>query len=358
MKALFLSFLVITASQAKPLAIRTERVVTVTGGVVENGVILIEDGKIVKIAPRLEIPLDARVVDAEKLTAYPGLVLAATTLGVDYAAGGDETASVERGFWPFNPAYERVVRTGITAMGLVPRQTGLFPGQGIVVRPLSRPKRKIVLRKSNFLCANFSSSYARSFVSFLKRKSGVGALVASGKLPVAISVPNATSLLRLARILSSFRNVKKSIRPGRDVVNAVPTLLRLKSPCLLAAASFYKPGTAYEVNVAALLEKGKVPICLLPLADRVEAIESFRLDVARLIGLGLGEETALRAVTIVPAQIMGVDWRIGSLEKGKSADIVLFDGDIFDPKSRLESVYVEGERVFPASLDRKKGRSR
>ena len=345
-------------SRAAPLAIKTERVVTVTGGIVENGVILIENGKIVKIAPRIEIPVGARVVNAEKLSAYPGLVLAATTMGVDYAAGGDESTSVERGFWPFNVPNERVLRSGITAMGAVPKQTGLFPGQGIVVRPLARSKRKIVLRKSNFLCVNFSSSYARSFRSFLGRKSGVGALVASGKLPVVINVPSATSLLHLARLLPSFRSVRKSIRPGRDVVNAVPTLLRLRTPCLLPAAPFYKPGTAYEVNVAAVLEKGKVPICLLPVADRVEAVESFRLDAARLIGLGLGEDTALKAITIVPAKVMGVDWRIGSLEEGKDADILLFDGDIFDPRSRLKSVYVEGEKVFPPPAAKKKRLSR
>jgi imidazolonepropionase-like amidohydrolase len=62
---------------------------------------------------------------------------------------------------------------------------------------------------------------------------------------------------------------------------------------------------------------------------------------------GFPPDDALKAVTIVPAQALGVDWRIGSLEEGKDADILLMDGDLFDPQAHIKSIFIAGEKVFP-----------
>ncbi len=347
MNLLLVSLLAAAAPAEKPLAIKTDRVVTVTGGVIENGVILIERGKIAKIAPRLELPLDAKVVEAQTLTAYPGMVLARTSISVDYSTGGDENARVVDGFWPYGRTYKRILANGITAMGLVPRRGGFIAGQGAVVRPLPRKKREIVLGKSDFLVMDYSASYRRRLESFLKQRGqGVGARVAAGQLPVVIGVRDATSLLGLIEALGPFRGVRKSLMPQGDVTNALPALVKARIPCLLEAAHDFKPGTSFEVNVAAYLAKAKVPVCLLPQSSSIEALDTFRFHVARLIRSGLPPEDALKAVTIVPAQILGIDWRIGSLEEGKDADIVLTDGDLFDPQAHIQSIFIAGEKVF------------
>jgi imidazolonepropionase-like amidohydrolase len=357
-------FLLMAASPAeKPLAIKTDRVVTVTGGVIENGVILIEKGKIVKIAPRLELPLDARVIEAETLTAYPGMVLAGTSVSVDSSAGGSEEASVADSFWPFGRTYDRIRANGVTALGLAPRRGGFIAGQGVVVRPLSRKKQEIVLGKSEFLVMDFSASYARRLEAFLKqtessRRAGppgretragpaVGARVAAGELPAVIRVRDATSVLRIVEILAPHRAMRKSFVPGGDVVNALPALIKAKVPCVLPAEHDFKPGSSYEVNVAASLAAAKVPVCLLPRSDSTAALETFRFDVARLIRSGLAPEDALKAVTIVPAQVLGIDWRTGSLEEGKDADILLLDGDLFDPQAKIRNIFIAGEKVVP-----------
>jgi imidazolonepropionase-like amidohydrolase len=61
---------------------------------------------------------------------------------------------------------------------------------------------------------------------------------------------------------------------------------------------------------------------------------------------GLPREAALRAVTIVPAQIAGLDQRIGSIEAGKDADLLLFSGDPLSSQARLREVYINGKPVY------------
>ncbi len=334
-------------SDSQAFAIRTERVYVGTGEIIENGIILIEKGKIAAVGPRLKIPVGVKVIDATKLSAYPGLVLAWSTRGVDSGAGGDETKSVAEAFWPFGRVYDPLLREGFTAVGLVPpRFYDTVAGQGVVVRPLSRKREEIILEKSSFLCVTYSPGGKRRLAELFGKKSGVGALAASGKMPVVISVNNPTYALSMVEFLAPYRSMRKSIRPTGDLVSTLPALLRLKSPCLLPAELVYRRGTAYQRNIAAALSHSKVPVCLLPRVDSNVGYETFRLDVARLIRTGLSETDALKAVTSVPARVLGVDWRIGTIEKGKDADILLLDGNLFDPKAHIKRIYIAGEQVY------------
>ena len=114
----------------------------------------------------------------------------------------------------------------------------------------------------------------------------------------------------------------------------------------LTARTYTRPNTEFVQNVAARVAAARLPVCLLPRSDSVSAVETFRFDVARLIREGLPEDAALKGVTITPATILGVDWRIGSLEEGKDADILLLDGDIFDPSTHITRIFIAGECVF------------
>ncbi len=330
------------AAEARTTAIVADRVVTVTGGVVENGVILIKNGKIVKIAPRLTPPQDAEVIEAKTLAAYPGMVLARTRIGLDYGDG-----SVVETLWPYTKEFERVRACGFTAVGLFPQSADSGGSLGAVARPLARAKDAIVLGKSNFLCVSFNASYARSLPNMLRQEGqGLLAQAAQGQLPVIIAAGDATSTLHLMRILNEFRAMRKYVLPMGDVVNALPVLSQAKVPCMLPAAFSTRPGTQFVHNVPAKLALAGVPLCLVPAQDSVPALETFRLDVARLVAQGLPEEAALKAVTINAAAALGVDWRVGSLEEGKDADIVLMDGDLLDPRANVQKVFIAGENVY------------
>ncbi len=340
--ALVLALCAATAPEARMTAIVADRVVTVTGGVVENGVILIKNGKIVTIAPRLTPPRGAEIVDAGTLAAFPGMVLARTRIGL-----GSGQGSVVETLWPYGREYDRIRACGFTALGLSPPAGDLVSGLGAVARPLARAKEEIVLGKSSFLCMSFSSGYARTLPGLL-RQEGQSLLMQAvqGQLPVIITASDATSTLHLMRILGEHRSMRKYVLPEDDVVNALPTLCQAKIPCIVPAELQLRPITFFEHNVAAKLARAGVPVCLLPVADAVAAIESFRFDVARLIANGLPEDAALKAVTINPAAALGVDWRIGSLEAGKDADVVLVDGELLDPSAHIRAVYIAGEKVY------------
>jgi len=218
---------------------------------------------------------------------------------------------------------------------------------GAVARPLARAKDEIVLGKSDFLCMNFSAAQARALPGLL-RPEGQGplALAVQGRIPALITAGDATSTLWLVRILAEHRNLRRYIAPEGDVVNALPVLCQGKVPCLVRAKLELRPVTLFEHNVAAQLARAGAPVCLEPAADSVAAVEAFRFDVARLIASGLPEEAALRAVTINPAAALGIDWRIGSLEPGKDADVVLVDGELLDPRACIRAVYIAGEKVY------------
>ncbi|HAK96621.1 MAG TPA: hypothetical protein DCM87_16920 [Planctomycetes bacterium] len=340
--ALVLALCAAAAPEARVTAIVADRVVTVTGGVVENGVILIKNGKIEKIAPRLTPPQGAEVVDAGTLAAYPGMVLARTRIGLGAGQG-----SVVETLWPYGREYDRIRACGFTALGLVPPGGELVSGLGAVARPLARAKDEIVLGKSEFLCMSFSAGYARTLPGLL-RQEGQSPLVQAvqGRLPAVITASDATSVLLLVRILGEHRNLRRYVVPEGDVVNALPVLCQGKVPCIVRATLESRPITFFEHNVAATLARAGAPVCLVPAADSVAAIETFRFDAARLIAGGLPEDAALRAVTINPAAALGIDWRLGSLEAGKDADVVLVDGELLDPRARIRAVYIAGEKVY------------
>ena len=329
-------------------AIVTDRVVTGTGQVIENGVILIgKDGKIVRIAPRLPLPLGVKVIEAGTLSAYPGLVVARSTIGTDRSVRGGADTSVVEGLWPHGRTYDRVRAAGVTALGLAPSGGGLIQGQGAVVRPLERDVKEIVLGSSEFLVMGFTASQAQGLTAAFRQSAGPAARAAAGQMAVMISSGSATDTLFLVKALAPVRQrMRLSMMQEGDIVHALPTLTKARIPLIVPARLFTRPGTDYEYNVAAQVAGAGIPVVLLPVRDSVDAIETLRFDIALLIRSGLPEEVALRSVTLAAAQVLGIDWRIGSLEEGKDADLLLVDGDLFDPGAHIVHVFIAGEKVY------------
>ena len=101
-------------------------------------------------------------------------------------------------------------------------------------------------------------------------------------------------------------------------------------------------------RAAALLEAHKIPVAIAGGLPHAPA-DSLRIGAAVAARAGLSAEAARRAITLVPAELLGVADTIGSIEAGKRADLVVFSGDPLDLRSRVLAVYVGGVRVFAAS---------
>jgi len=101
-----------------------------------------------------------------------------------------------------------------------------------------------------------------------------------------------------------------------------------------------------ERNIPAELAHAGAKLALVPRFDGTQGLKEWLPDVGRLIGQGLPRETALAAVTLEPARALGLDKQLGSLEKGKTANLALWSGDPFEPSSRVEAVMLDGKFVI------------
>jgi imidazolonepropionase-like amidohydrolase len=127
----------------------------------------------------------------------------------------------------------------------------------------------------------------------------------------------------------------------RNVPVLIGPLLTSRSKVELRNRSLANPGrlAAAGVELGIITDHPVVPIHLL------------HVQAALAVREGLDPATALRAVTIVPARVLGLDDRLGSLEPGKHATLCVWSGDPLDARSRVETAWIEGRRVYGADPD-------
>jgi imidazolonepropionase-like amidohydrolase len=131
-----------------------------------------------------------------------------------------------------------------------------------------------------------------------------------------------------------------------DLVKASVELGARKARVILRPMVALAPFTRERINAPAELVRAGVQVALAPFSDTAEGLQGVLFRVAELVKYGLPRDAALRAVTIAPAEFAGLDKRVGSLEAGKDADLLLFTGDPLSPESRLREVYINGKPVL------------
>jgi hypothetical protein len=108
----------------------------------------------------------------------------------------------------------------------------------------------------------------------------------------------------------------------------------------------YHPGTMRRRNLPMELARAGAKIVFVPRDDNLDDMKELLTDVGELIGAGFDREIAIRALTSEPAALLGVGERLGSLEKGKDANLLFLSGDPFEPTTRIEAVMLDGRFVF------------
>ncbi|MFN0006529.1 MAG: amidohydrolase family protein [Planctomycetota bacterium] len=108
----------------------------------------------------------------------------------------------------------------------------------------------------------------------------------------------------------------------------------------------FHPGTMRQRNLPMELSRAGAKVVFVPRDDDLSRYKSWLSDVGELVGAGLDRETALRALTSEAAALLGVGDRLGSLEKGKDANLVFLSGDPFEPATRIQAVMLDGRFVF------------
>lgn len=387
------------------LAITGGKVLTITQGTLECGTVLIDGGKIVAVGRDVAVPDGAEVINACGKWVTPGLIDAHSHLavfgepGIPATDDGNErtdpvTAQV-RGvdaLNPQDPAIPKVVAGGVTAVYTGPGSANIIGGTGMVIKLRGRTAEEMVIPGTEGLKMALGENPKRNYGEQRKmpatRMGNAAvlreALVAAQTYLDKIDRANAEAakegkppklpdrnlkLEAIGRVLKKEMKARIHAHRADDILTAIniaeefgldyviehctygykiPDVLAAKKvqatigPLLMGPAKHEIWETTLE-NPGILARAGvKVAIQ----ADTSSATKWLPLQVGLAIRHGMDEDEAFRSVTINAAEIVGVADRMGSLEAGKDADVVVWNGHPFCNFARAETVLIDGERVF------------
>lgn len=409
------------ALQADVTAFTNARIVTVTQGVIENGTVLIEGDQIVAVGADVALPEGANIIDCTGMTIYPGMIDSGTQMGLVEVGSLDETRDNSelgtlspqmKALTAVNPNGVAIPVTrvnGVTTVltepsgGMLPGQAALinlhgytpsqmfagfegvsmqFPSTGRRGRFDQRTEEQVqeaTEKALKMLNDTWDSAELHSRID-----STYQARPESGRKPAYVpSMEALRPVVRGEQALVIRVNAAKDILSAIDWVkqrglqNVIFTglsegwrvadkIAETGIPCLVG------PVLAIPTRSSDRFDKAYRNAALMHAAGVKIAIRSGETANARnlpynagfAVAYGLPYEEALRAVTINPAEIFGVDDRLGSLEPGKEATLFVADGDPFETSTTIHYVFIEGfqvsmesrhTRLYEEFLNRKPG---
>ena len=393
-------------------AIRNARIVTVSGADIENGTVVIRDGKIEAVGTNVNVPAGAQSIDGRGLSVYPGMIDAGTNMGlvevpqgangtVDTAEVGDLNPNA-KAITAVNPhsAHIAVTRVeGITNTLTAPTG-GLISGQAALINLIGTAPKEMAVVPQFALVINYP------------RIGGGGGGFGGFQQPVNLSDTLANNERQLEQIrkmlrdaeaygraLDAYAKDKTLPRPDRNVVleplvpyvrGQQPVIFRadreaeIRGALKFAEEMKLKPillGGNDAWKVASLLKEKNVPVILTGLFSlpprEDDAYDALYENPARLqqagvrfcistgdagaevrnlpqyagmaAAFGLSKADALKAVTLYPAQILNVSDRLGAIEAGKMANLVVTDGDLLEIRTRIRYLFIDGRPVVLSS---------
>jgi hypothetical protein len=362
--------------------IKADRVDTITSGLIENGIIVIKDGRITALGSNIEIPENAEIIDVSDKTIFPGLVNPSSRIGLSSPSGGTSSKPhlrVVDELYPHQDVYKHVLRTGFTTIGLVPgggggsrfittsgimiglvSSGGGIAGQGAIIRPVGRKPREMIVIESGLLMINFQANdrtkkVIKSALDSAQSKTSstdpkvqplINAL--QGKIPTFIKCGGPGDILHLLKLLEPYKKMKLVLIADSEQYRVADKLTKKKIPVILSPEIDFEPFTRNRINVPRILADAGIKIALGPKSDSILAHEDFLREVTELVKAGLNKEIAKKAITINPAQMLAVDYRLGSLAVGKDANLLVLSGDPLDVGTKIHMVMIEGKVVHKA----------
>jgi imidazolonepropionase-like amidohydrolase len=406
------------AASNDALFIRNVDVYPVTAKEMKGVSVLIEDGKIADIGPKLVPPKGIRIVEGKGLRVYPGLIDSATNLGlaeisavresVDTGEIGDFMPQL-RALSAVNPESEHfgAVRVnGITSAvtlpgggGRGPARTQYISGQAALIHTSGYTWEEMAVKRSAAVQLNFPSLGGRGgrggippeiaelfgdpgalgganarrnyedsitkinqffddarrykaakdgkiagFVTDLKLEAMLP--VIEGKEPLAVSASTAAAI-HDAIAFSDKQRVKIVIMGPREIGNVGPELKAHNIPVILGPvlALPEREDDAYDAAMTLPSNFYKAGVKFAFGTFTNEFIRNLPFQAAAAVGFGLPQDEALKAVTVNAAEIWGLSDQIGSVEKGKLADLLIANGDPLEIQTKVEHVIVKGKEI-------------
>lgn len=173
--------------------------------------------------------------------------------------------------------------------------------------------------------------------------------VLNGKLNMLVSIGQASDYLHLLDALGERKlqfDLRIPMTREVDVYEVAAKIGERKLRVVIEPEITLTPGTMRMRNLAQELTAAGAKLVFVPRGDSVFAHKNWLRHVGEIVAQGLPRELALRAMTLEPAELMGVGKRLGSLEKEKDANLVFFNGDPLEPTTRVMAVMLDGKFVF------------
>jgi imidazolonepropionase-like amidohydrolase len=382
------------AQTERVTVIRNATIVPVVGARIPNGTVVIRGSRIEAVGRDLPVPAGATIVDGAGLFVYPGMIDSGTDLGlteIESVPGGNDTREVgdfnphDLSLSAVNPHSELIpvarvngITSAITAAGgglisgyaalidlagWTPGEMGVVQQAGLVVtyprvsagrgRGGAPTTSEQVNRQVEQLTQYFQS--ARTYAERKARVEAAGGKIdradlpleamipaVTGKVPVIFDVVTAGQIRGVLALSDSF-HLKPVLRGANEAWLLADTLAARKVPVIVGPTTVTPtdndPYDALYANAGVLAKAG-----VLVAFQTSSASDSRNLpyNVALAIAYGLDPEEALRSVTINPARIWGVADRLGSIEPGKVANLMVTSGDPLDVRTQVRHVFIRG----------------
>ncbi len=353
----------------------------ISGPDIPEGDILVDRGKIAAIGKKVKAPANCKVIDAHGLIVTPGLIEAHCHLGLHGEASRWEGSDINErsnpvtphmraidGFRPDDEAVGIALEAGITTAVAGPGSANVIGGTFAAVKLVGNDVDEMVVRNPVAMKIAFGENpkgaygqngrkepVTRMAVAGLLRETLYKARkykadiaeaekegkprpfdlrmeamlpVIDGEIPLKAHAHRADDILTALRIAEEF-GVKITLDHCTDGALIVDRLAKAGRPCLVGPSlgGKTKPELAHKTfETAGILDKAGVEVCIITDAP-VTPLQYLPLCAGLAVKAGMKMESAWRAITLNPARVAGIDDRVGSLEPGKDADIVLFEGD-------------------------------
>ena len=405
------------AAQDKTIAIRGGTVLPISGPAIPNGTVVMRGGKIVAVGANVSIPAGAEIVDAKGKYVMPGVIDAASQIGIDASDQNEASDPVTPGLKAvesFNPygtfgagkpgplRNKELLAGGVTTMYLSPADATIIGGQGFVVKNAGNTFDAMIVRESAAMDMTLGTPpktaaraknrdpYTRMAEVAMIRQALIKAQeyqrnrqanpslprdlnnealgrVLAREIPARIQANNATDIRSALRLGLEF-NIDVIIDGGAMAWEFKDELAKRHIPVVLGQQSHpyvsneeipdrqdYPP---VDERLAGRLTAAGVTTAIASFARAFGALAPagsgkwLLIDAAIAAGYGMSEADVLKAVTLVPATILGIANRVGTLEVGKDADVIVLDGPPLSVKSWVERAYVNGELVHVRERER------